>query len=127
MSTGKHYFRAGRTHCLHLQGLLLDPENVGTTFAGNVGNFTDRQGVTSQKTSPFNTTDRISNLALYSPEVCSKPPNIAIECTALLRVQIEARRPIILDEVLVVFLRLPWQMPTRSLSSTFLNVRVYMA
>jgi len=28
MSTGKHYDRAGRTHCLYLQGLVLDPGNV---------------------------------------------------------------------------------------------------
>jgi len=117
MSTGKHYDRAGRTHCLHLQGLLLDPENVGTTFVGNVANFTDRQGTTSQKTLLFNTAVRISNLALYSPEVCSEPPNVANECTALLRVQIEVRRQIILDDVLVVFFRFPWQMPTRSLPS----------
>jgi len=88
MSTGKHYDRTGRTHCLHLQGFLLDPEKAGTTFVGNVGNFTDRQGVTSQKTLLFNTAVRISNLALYSPDGCSEPPNVANECTTLLRVQI---------------------------------------
>jgi hypothetical protein len=124
---GEHTASIFRVSC-------INPENVGTTFVGNVGNFTDRQGATSQKTLLFNTAVRIPNLALHSRKVCCEPPNVASECTALLasectalpQVQIQVRRPIILDEVLVVFLRFPWQMPTRSLPSTFLNVRVYM-
>jgi hypothetical protein len=126
MSTDKQYEGAGRTHCLHLQDLLLDPENTGTTFVENVGNCADRQGVISQKTFPFNTAIKISNLALYSPAVRYELPNVPAESTAVIRVQIKARRPTILDDVFVVFLRTPRHMPTRSLPSMFLNVRVYV-